>query len=86
MTAVPDMAGPVVMVAVPGIDGGQQPALQLGQGRGAEGFPPGRQHLAGGDPVRALPGHQHQVTGQNGQHLAVVRVRQQRHEHGRADR
>jgi len=86
MAAVPDVNGPVVMVAVLGADGGQQPFLQPGQRRGAQGSPPGRQHLAGRDLIRAVPGHQHQVTQHRGHHLGIVRVRQHAHQHGRADR
>jgi hypothetical protein len=40
MAAVSDAHGPVVVIAVLSIDGGQQSGLQPGQRRGAEGFPP----------------------------------------------
>ena len=53
-------------------DGGQQPRLQLLQGRWADGFPPGPQHLAGRHLMRALPGHQHQVA-QRGHHPGIPR-------------
>ena len=54
-------------------------------GAGPRAVPPGRQHLAGRDLIRALPGHQHQIPQQRGHHLAIVRVRQHAHQQSRAD-
>ena len=67
-------------------DSGQHQCLQPGQRRGTQGRPPGAQHLGGGHLERPLPGHQHQVTEDRGQHPGVVRVRHQRHQDRRADR
>ncbi len=86
MTRPADEHGSVVMVTVLGAGRGQQPFPQPGQRSRAQRGPPRRHHLGTGDPERALPGHQHQVTQHSGHHLAVVRVRHQRHQHGRADR
>ena len=81
-----DVDGPVVVVAVLAAGGGQQPGLQPGQRGGAQGCPPGAQHLRGGHPERPLPGDEHQVTEDRGQHPGIVRVRHQRHQDRRADR
>ena len=60
--------------------------LQRSQRGGAQGCPPGAQHLRGGHPERPLPGDERQVTEDRGQHPGIVRVRHQRHQDRRADR
>ena len=83
---VPGPDGPVIMLAVFGVDPGQHHVPQFLQRCRAERLPPGRGDRRGGYPERPLPGHQRQVAEQGVHHRRVIRLGHQRHQQGEPDR
>ena len=84
---VPDGDGPVIVIAVLGVDAGQQQVPQLLQRDGPERISPGGGHRRGRQLVRPLPRHAGQVPEQGCHHPGVVRIRRhQRHQQDEPDR